>query len=115
ALVPPISSWGKWTASFFRPAETKQHAIAASARSEVHRTAWALSREALRADPHDDVRAGSVRLLERRDARGDRQARGRQPHRSHRNTGILFDAAAQAGRALSHPGVHQHLLHAARR
>ncbi len=52
---------------------------------------------------------------ERRAARRNRQAPRPEYHPGDRNARLLLDAAPQARRPLSHPGLHQYFLHAARR
>ena len=51
----------------------------------------------------------------RRNPRRNREAPGPEHHSGHRNARLLLHAAPQARRALSHPGLHQYFLHAARR
>src|SRR5580700_7679467 len=113
-LGPPTSFWERSTARLSTPAPLS-HAIAAVTRSEIYRTARALSREAFRVDSHDALLAGPVRISERRDARGDRQARRVEYPRSHRNARLLLDAAPKARRPVPYPGLHEYFLHAARR
>ena len=72
ASAQPTLFWEKWTASFRD--RKPDHATAASAGSKIQRARRPLPGQALGADPHDALRAGSVRLAGRRNPRGNRQA-----------------------------------------
>ena len=91
------------------------HATFAPAREEVRNARESLSREALRADPHADLRAGRIRLRQRRDGHGNRRAARIEQCAGRGDPGVLRDAAAQARRQAPRPGLHQRDLHAARR
>src|SRR3984885_15820710 len=100
ASAQPTLFWEKWTASFRN--RKPDHATAATAGNKVQRACRSLPDQALGADSYDALRSGPVRVAERRDPSGDRQAPGPEHDSGRGNPLLLLDAAAQTRRAQSH-------------
>src|SRR5579872_1181593 len=96
ASEPQISYWEKWTAKL--RGTKRNYGTAAATRSKIQRSHRPLPGQALGFDSHDVVCAGSVRVVGRRDSRGNRQAPGSEHDSGDGNSRLLLDASTQARR-----------------